>query len=496
MQLAECLKVNANYMTIYTAIVDGHSDTCKTAAVNFVDTFHDMRMSPAAVKTIKKAVNVILYLSRQKHYQESRRAKRQSCTGYRLNNLADKAAADKPKDRHLCTFVTLTLPASQRHTDIEITKYCVNPMLAYWRKYFGVMHYIWKKELQKNGNLHFHFVTDRYIDALSLRRAWNRVINRGYVEGVEHPFDYVDRYHDRMSNIFADGWNDNTVLSYLANSAKVNAQTADDVKAWERQQNRECTDIEYTQIYNRNKFAALESMRKSYKREMAETDPDKRWRSPNTTDISAIRTPQSVSAYVAKYIAKDMDETPEYIQYLDETRHYKDMIYFSLRDIAKKKENNEPITDIDRNAVTYWKDLLTETRQKFCPIKGKLWYKSASLTPFVSGASDIIHSQLSDELKQLIDYLHTQETDKHKKVIVSYQMKEDGTADTDKIICVTLLINIFQLQMMREKHRYRYPNIVGMWQHFVDDCKAYNEKRGLYTKETDDFKEFCNIVRN
>ena len=75
-------------------------------------------------------------------------------------------------------------------------------------------------------------------------------------------------------------------------------------------------------------------------------------------------------------------------------------------------------------------------------------------------------------------------------------MKEDGTADTDKIICVTLLINIFQLQMMRDKHRYRYPNILGMWQHFVDDCKAYNEKRGLYTKESDDFKEFCNIGRN
>ena len=74
-RLADCVKINANYSTIYTAIVDGQSDTSKTAAVNFVDTFHDMRMSPVAVKTIKKAVNVILYLSRLYHYQQKRQSR-------------------------------------------------------------------------------------------------------------------------------------------------------------------------------------------------------------------------------------------------------------------------------------------------------------------------------------------------------------------------------------------------------------------------------------
>lgn len=494
MQLAECLKINANYACIYSAIVDGHSETCKTASVNFVDNFHDMQMSPAAVKTIKKAVNVILYLSRQRHYQESRRAKRQSCTGYRLNNLADKGKEDK--DRHLCTFVTLTLPSTQKHTDIEITKYCVNPMLSYWRKYFGVRHYIWKKELQKNGNLHYHFVTDRYIDALSLRRAWNRVINRGPVDGVENPFDYVDRYHVRMSQLFADGFDDAKVLSYLANSPRVLAQTADDVKAWEKEQQRESTAQEYQLIFNRNKFSALESMRKSYQREVKDfEDPEKRFRNPNSTDISAVRTPKSVSAYVAKYIAKDMDESEEYSQYLEETHHYKDMIYFSLRDIAKKKENNEPITDIDRGAVDYWKTLLKDTREKFCPIKGKLWYKSASLTPFCAGVSDIIHTQLSDELQSLIDYLKSKETQNKKFICVSYQTKEDGTLDTSKILCITLLINIFQLQMFKDNHRYRYPNLVRMWQRFIFDCKDYNRRRGLYKRESKDFAEFQEIGR-
>lgn len=491
MQLAECLKVNANYMTIYTAIVDGHSDTCKTAAVNFVDTFHDMRMSPAAVKTIKKAVNVILYLSRLYHYQQKRREKRQSCTGYRLNNIADKSKDDKPKADHLCTFVTLTLPAKQHHTDIELTKYCVNPMLSYWRKYFGVKHYIWKKELQQNGNLHYHFVTDRYIDALSLRESWNRVINRGVVEGVAQPFDYVDRYQKRMQNLFADGWNDAKILSYLATSPNVLSHTESEVKAFEKKENRKCSDIERQQIFTRNQIAALDGMRKSYQREMKEEDASKRWRSPNSTDISAIHTPRSVSAYVAKYIAKDMDKTSEYLQYVDEVRHCKDMIFKSLRDIAKKKENDKLVSDIDINAVDFWKQQLQDYRESHCPIKGKLWYKSATLTPYLTGATDMINFKLSDELQFLMACLRAmEENDKRKYILYSYGTKEDGSEDTNNIICITLLINVFQLQMMKAKGRYRFPIITGMWLRFVAECQALNMKKGLYNVNAKDFGTF------
>lgn len=536
MQLAECIKMHANYSTIYTAIVEGHSDTCKTSAVNFADTFHDMRMSQNAVKSIKKAVNVILYLSRQAHYKAAYQAvavknaaKKEAaanvgCTTKRSAEVkeaaqravirqkvkAQNSARKATRDRYLCTFITLTLPAKQTHTDVDITKYCVNPFLSYARKYWGVRHYIWKKELQGNGNLHYHFVTDRYVEHEKLREVWNRIVNQGVVKDNPSiaPFDYVDRYSAKMRALYAEGWNEDKMIAYAAQSPFVSRNTADDVRKFERENNRKTTSIEYQQIFVRNKFAELERLRNAYHKEM-KLDPASRWTSPNSTDISAIRTPRSVSAYVAKYIAKDADDDPELCGYWEEVDHYKGLVKGALYDIAKKKDNGEPITELDYQAVQTNKDLLNDIRKNYCPIQGKLWFKSASLTPFLRGAGGcptlsetaikhgekaedgIIYTALSDEIKSLIDYLQYKERNsktKKPKVIVSYGTKEDGTIDKDNIICITLLINVFELQMMRRGHRYQFPLLVGMWQRFIRNCKMQNLKRGLYRRRhaTDD----------
>lgn len=542
MRLAECLTINANYSTIYTAIVEGQSETCKTASVNFADHFHDMRMSPAAVKSIRKAVNVILYLSRQAHYkaayqeaavknfhkheskQEKLNVSNVGCTTKRSTEVREdaknavisdkieqhRAARKATLNRHLCTFITLTLPSKQTHSDIEITKFCVNPFLSYARKYWGVRHYIWKKELQKNGNLHYHFVTDRYIDCANLRRAWNRIINQGKVSEDVAPFDYVDRYKYRMQDLYSDGWNDDKMLKVVAKSPYVAAKIAEEVKAFEKKEQREISLVEYRQIETRNQFEELERMRKAYHAEM-DKDESVRWTIPPSTDISAIRTPRSVSAYVAKYIAKDIDDDPELAGYLEEVRHYKEMIFFCLKDIAKKKENNEPITDDDITNLNHWKTLLKEVRE-FCPIKGKLWFKSASLTPFLKGAGGcpklteqdikngirkedgIIDSQLNNELQRLMAYLKDKETKSNsRKIITTYGTNKDGSIDLNNIICITLLINIFELQMMRDGQRYRYPAIVGMWQRFVRNCKVQNLKRGLYRRKKMEDNELINV---
>lgn len=482
--LAEKVKINANYTTIYTQIVDGISETCNTSSINFADNFHDCQMSASAVKTIKKAVNVILYLSRQAHYQAARKKRFSACTTKRNAEL-QREAAHEVNDKHLCTFLTLTLPAKQTHTDVELTKYCINPFLSYARKYFGVKHYIWKKELQKNGNLHYHLVTDRYIDAFSLRRAWNRLLNRGRVDGVKNPFDYVDRYKKHMQNLFASGFVDSDVLISLDKSAKVLERVADEIKQQENN-NITLSDVQKEQIKIRVKTQELENMRRVYNAEM-QKDASQRWTNPNSTDISAIKTPKAVSSYVAKYIAKDIDDDDELNEYLQEVKHYKDMIFFCLNDIKKKRENGETVTDLDLDSVEYWKETLKEIREKYCPIKGKLWFKSASLTPFLAGASDFINYQIGSELDSLISYLKQKENENQGKkyVVYSYELNDDGTTNFEKCNCITLLINIFQLQMLKDKGKLKFPTLVRMWQHFIYDCKTYNRKRGLYSKDSE-----------
>jgi hypothetical protein len=80
-------------------------------------------------------------------------------------------------------FITLTLPSEQVHTDQEIKEIVLNHFLVEARKKWNVSKYVWKAERQKNGNIHFHVLTDRFVPYQDLRDTWNRIINKlGYVD--------------------------------------------------------------------------------------------------------------------------------------------------------------------------------------------------------------------------------------------------------------------------------------------------------------------------
>jgi len=70
------------------------------------------------------------------------------------------------------TFVTLTLPSAQRHCDKVIKREILNAFLIELKRDFNVNNYLWKAEPQTNGNIHFHLITSKYIDAIELRLIW------------------------------------------------------------------------------------------------------------------------------------------------------------------------------------------------------------------------------------------------------------------------------------------------------------------------------------
>ena len=75
-------------------------------------------------------------------------------------------------------FITLTLPAAQGDIrDKQIKKQCLEPFLLQARRWFKLRSYIWRAERQKNGNLHFHIVTDTFIPYDQLRDLWNLKLN-------------------------------------------------------------------------------------------------------------------------------------------------------------------------------------------------------------------------------------------------------------------------------------------------------------------------------
>jgi hypothetical protein len=84
-------------------------------------------------------------------------------------------------------FLTLTLPAIQVHSDIRIKREVLMPFIQSLKRNFEVEYYFWKAELQKNYNIHFHLVIDKYIDKYEVQKLWNTHCN------VLH---YVDRFFE------------------------------------------------------------------------------------------------------------------------------------------------------------------------------------------------------------------------------------------------------------------------------------------------------------
>lgn len=80
-------------------------------------------------------------------------------------------------------FITLTLPSPQQHPDAVIVKECLSPFLNAWQKRVEGLLYVWKAEVQDNGNIHFHITSNAWYHYEHLRYDWNKYVNRlGYVD--------------------------------------------------------------------------------------------------------------------------------------------------------------------------------------------------------------------------------------------------------------------------------------------------------------------------
>lgn len=107
-----------------------------------------------------------------------------------LESADNKRFYSKKHQKHFnfkINFVTLTLASTQIHDDRVIKKELLNNFLTGMKQKWKVENYIWRAEPQKNGNIHFHLITDKFIPYWELRKYWNKVQNK---------LGYVDRFFD------------------------------------------------------------------------------------------------------------------------------------------------------------------------------------------------------------------------------------------------------------------------------------------------------------
>lgn len=149
-------------------------------------------------------------------------------------------------------FVTLTLPASQQHSDNELKRVFSTWFLGLLKRKFGVENYVWRAETQKTGGLHFHVLIDRPVPHTALRRIWNSCLE---------PLGYIDRYRANQKAWHSKGFKVRPELFGQWNAKK---------------------------------------QREAYEKGVIDN-----WSNPNTTDIHALKNVKNVVAYVVKYVSKN-----------------------------------------------------------------------------------------------------------------------------------------------------------------------------------------------
>jgi hypothetical protein len=84
-------------------------------------------------------------------------------------------------------MITLTVPKQADTTDYKL-KRILNAWLK-WACYdSGLTNYVWRAEVQKRGDLHFHIISDCYIHYTTVKHSWNRLLRRhGLLNGHEEP---------------------------------------------------------------------------------------------------------------------------------------------------------------------------------------------------------------------------------------------------------------------------------------------------------------------
>ena len=152
------------------------------------------------------------------------------------------------------SFITLTLPSKQVHSDVEI-KERLNVFLQQLRQGYGVNNYVWKAELQANENIHFHLIVDKYINYNAIKYYWNKCIK---------PLGYIDEYAKKF-----DKMSFNEYVNYRSGNCDINKRT-------------------YFDSYKKAYFKGKET----------------KWRSPNSVDVKSINNTKSLSHYLAKYLTK------------------------------------------------------------------------------------------------------------------------------------------------------------------------------------------------
>jgi hypothetical protein len=192
--------------------------------------FHNFEISHQARKNLQDKVTWLYHLARARYTK--------TYSGKEIFNFK-------------INFLTLTLPSKQIHPTSQITSDCFNQFLTEMRQRTGMANYVWRLEFQANGNVHYHIVSDTYIDYFFCLKVWNRIINK---------LGYVDAFAHKMNNL---------------------------------------TELQYFENYGKGISANWDICKKRYFK-----GRNSKWVNPPSVDVKVCTSAKSIGLYISKYFIK------------------------------------------------------------------------------------------------------------------------------------------------------------------------------------------------
>lgn len=137
------------------------------------------------------------------------------------------------------SHLTLTLPSYQgKWTDKEINTYCLRPFLLHCKRRFNLENYIWKAERQRNGNIHYHIISDMFFDYDSVRMIWNDKLNT---------LGYIDSFYKKHNHLQPPSID----LKYVRNSEQLSKYVS---KYISKQKKETTTEQAHFNLYEMDQF--------------------------------------------------------------------------------------------------------------------------------------------------------------------------------------------------------------------------------------------------
>ena len=134
---------------------------------------------------------------------------------------------------HQLSFITLTV---NNHNGILTGKEAYSKLLSHFlswlRKTKAVTTYIWKAELQENGQIHYHITCPDFIDYREIRAKWNALQRKA---GLLEAYHKEHGHYDPNSTDIHSVHNQRDMAAYMVKEIAKNVQNEESIggKVWD-----------------------------------------------------------------------------------------------------------------------------------------------------------------------------------------------------------------------------------------------------------------------